>query len=100
MNKFREIFDYYREPVAQLNMQGKSEKTTTFGGFVGLLLTGLILWFLYLRSVILVQKRHPIKYEITEGIDLMSENTPIVNFEGHMYSVGIGMYGVNYAKVC
>lgn len=79
MNLFRETFDLYTEPVAQLNIKGKAYKTSLVGSVAGFILAGLIVWFMYLRSIILAYRLKPFRFEITEDVDLMADNTPVIN---------------------
>ena len=99
-NKVQETFDLFTEPVAQLNMRGRTQKTSVVGSVTGFALAGLILWFMYLRSVIMVNRLKPFRFEISEDIDLMADETPIVNLKDYQFSVGIGMYGLNYEEYC
>jgi hypothetical protein len=66
----------YGEPIAPLNIKGKTKLTTTFGGIVGIAITGLIFWFLQSRLTKMVTLDDAVMTEVTQGIDLLAENTP------------------------
>lgn len=62
MNKILGIirsFDLYGEDVAPINMRGESKHTSVCGGSVGMVVYGLILWFLYARIKQLTTKENP-----------------------------------------
>ena len=56
---FIQWFDIYAKPVALLNIRGQTKFTTTFGGVVGMVITGLMLWFLQTRLEKLSNKDDP-----------------------------------------
>jgi CBS-domain-containing membrane protein len=58
-------FDLFGEPIAPLNIKGQTKLTTIFGGVVGMLVTGLILWFLETRLVKMVTLDDAIMAEVT-----------------------------------
>jgi hypothetical protein len=56
VTKILKAFDLYGEEIAPISMRGESKHTSACGGLVGMLIYGLILWFLYGRLNKLIQK--------------------------------------------
>ena len=87
-------FDLYGEPVAPLNIKGKTTIHTSCGGTVGLMFTVLVLWFFGLNLRKLINKTDPNLYQTSEGLDLMAPDTPAFTLSLYNYSIGLGVYGV------
>ena len=52
-------FDVWGEPAAQLNMDGKTEFKTTFGGLVGFVVAILMFWFTQTKVLKLISRDDP-----------------------------------------
>jgi hypothetical protein len=61
---FVHSFDFYGEQVAPINMGGKSKYTTCCGGLVGLIVSGLLLWFMQTRGDKLINKKDANMYQV------------------------------------
>jgi hypothetical protein len=73
-------FDVWGEPVAPLNMAGKSVYRTTFGGLVGIMVAGVISSFTYTRYNMLVERKDPKVSQVATGLDLMSPDAQSYSF--------------------
>ena len=90
---FLHSFDKFAEPVANLNMNGKSHYKTRLGGFCGLTVFGLIASFIVVRGQKMINRVEPIIYEVTQGMNLMSKDTPQFQLSEQSFNFGIGAYG-------
>ena len=59
IRKVVQVFDVWGEPVAPLNMQGKTKYTTTFGGLNGMFFAGIVISFTYVRIMMLIDRSSP-----------------------------------------
>jgi hypothetical protein len=92
--------DMYGEPVAPLNINGKTKISTSFGGIVSLLITALVLWFFGLKVKRMVDQSDPALYQTSEGLDLMAPDTPTFLISEYNYSIGIAFYGSTLYSIC
>ena len=86
-------FDRFSEPVANINMNGKSRYTTRVGGCFGLLIYSLLVWFVIVRIEKMMERREPVMYEVTQGMNLMAANSPSYNMQELNFNFGFGIYG-------
>jgi hypothetical protein len=52
-------FDWWGQPVAPLNMRGKTVFTTSVGGIAGVLISVLILWFSQTKIMKMINLNDP-----------------------------------------
>ena len=85
--------DRFSEPVANINMNGRSRYTTRVGGCFGLLIYSLLVWFVIVRIEKMMERREPVMYEVTQGMDLMAAGSPTYNLQELNFNFGFGIYG-------
>ena len=89
-------FDLFGQTVASLNVKGQTMHYSAIGSFVSLIITGLLAYFLVLRTEKLYEKLDSEKYEVTQGFNLMTNDTENVNLRDYNYNVGLGAYGIKW----
>jgi hypothetical protein len=92
--------DPYAEPIAPLNIRGKTKITTSVGGLAGIFVSGLLLWFLQTRLDKLTSRNDSNMSEVTQGLDLLAEDTPSFHSSEMSYSVGVGIYSQQDELLC
>ena len=58
-------FDKFSEPVANINMNGKTRYTTRLGGLCGLTVYSLMAWFIVVRYQKMMNLIEPVIYQVT-----------------------------------
>ena len=96
MDAFVHRFDKFGQPVASLNIGGRSEYNTRVGGCCGLLIYGLITWFTIVQTIKMVDKKDPTIYQVEQGFDLMANNTPVFNLNDEKFQIGYYAQGYEY----
>lgn len=82
---FLHIFDKFGEPVAELNMDGITRYKTRVGGVCGLAIYCLMTWFIIIRSKQMTSRSNPTLSEVTQGINLMADDSPVINFAANNF---------------
>ena len=90
---FLHSFDKFGEPVANLNMKGKTHYKTRLGGLCGLTVFGLIAWFIVVRGQKMINRIEPVIHEVTQGMNLMAKDTPQFQLSEQSFNFGFGFYG-------
>ena len=86
-------FDKFGEPVANLNMKGKSRYTTRLGGLCGITIYSLMAWFVVVRYQKMMNRIEPVIYEVTQGMNLMADDSPTYDLKEQNFNFGLGFYG-------
>jgi hypothetical protein len=82
---FLHIFDKFGEPVAELNMGGITRYKTRLGGVCGLAIYCLMTWFIVIRCKQMTNRSNPTLSEVTQGINLMADDSPVFNFASNNF---------------
>ena len=85
--------DKFGEPVANLNMKGKSRYTTRLGGLCGITIYSLMAWFVVVRYQKMMNRIEPVIYEVTQGMNLMADDSPTYDLKEQNFKFGLGFYG-------
>ena len=99
MDRILKSFDKFGTPVAQLNMAGTTEYRTRLGGACGLVIYCLMLWFSVLRIKRMINKDSPILTEVTQKVDLLADDTPILNLAQSKFEFGYNIIGYTFQFV-
>lgn len=83
-------FDLFSEPVAQLNIGGRTTISTTLGGIISLGIWAIILAFTFVRSQKLIDRNDPFISQVDEALDI--DNPPISDLEQSQFKFGFMMY--------
>lgn len=87
---FVKRFDKFGEPVS-INHKGNTTYTTKLGGFVGIVVYSMILYFVYGRLIKLIEKDDAAKVQVTQGLSLLDDPTEY-NFNEANFTVGIAAF--------
>ena len=90
---FLYMFDKFGEPVAQLNMAGITHYKTRLGGMCGLMIYCLMTWFIVIRFKQMTNRSNPTLSEVTQGINLMADDSPASNFAVNKFQFGVNIIG-------
>jgi hypothetical protein len=93
-------FDLFGVDVAKLNINGRTEFTTPFGGVVSLILRFLIAWFLVLSAKKIIGKEEAALVEVSQALNLADPQSQVINAREHHFKVGISAYYTNVTKIC
>jgi hypothetical protein len=103
MNKARTVLrgaDLYGVDVAKLNINGKTEFNTTFGGVVSIFLRVFVVWFSIINLRKLISKQDATLSEVSQSLDLGEAPIPVYNAAHYHLSIGYGAYYVKTTEVC
>lgn len=96
---FLHIFDKFGEPVAELNMGGITRYKTRLGGVCGLAIYCLLTWFIVIRCKQMTNRSNPTLSEVTQGINLMADDSPVFNFASNNFYLGVNIIGTKVLMV-
>lgn len=89
---FVHLFDKFGEPVANLNMAGKTQFRTRLGGLCGMAVYGLMTWFIFVRMKKMLNRENPTIYEVTQAMDVGAESESY-NFKENNFHFGYQVMG-------
>jgi hypothetical protein len=98
MKKTLKKLDFFGQPAAQFNIKGKSVFTSAFSGGIGLVISVLVLLFVYSRTVKLVTRSDPAMFEVSQGLNLLDEDAEVYELEDNQFSLGVGAFYDRYKE--
>ena len=93
IDSFVHAFDKFSEPVANINMNGQTHYKTRLGGLCGIMVYSLMAWFIVLRYQKMMALSEPAIFEVTQGMNLMADDSPSFNLAESNFNIGYGIFG-------